>query len=238
MKYCERCDVSLPKGQKAINDRHGRWLCQPCHDIELAEHKEKAEAHLREVKGKTGRRRNLAVPVVVGAVVCALALYAWNQRSQAASASSQIEQARLLHYRAHDASLADRVEGMTSSERETWESKQLDDLVTRLASADSALKLSETLRDNLRWLRPILAPTCVGLDGATWNVFVVRGWHGLAADEQRSAVEDIDRLVRAFGSDKVDDWVLRDAGMEVGGRRADELWTSKQVSAEPSLAGS
>lgn len=243
MRYCERCNGSLAKGQKAVHDRHGRWLCQPCHDEELREHKEKAEAHLREAhagggKGRGGTRLNPAIVVAVAVTVIGLAAFGWMRRAESARAFDRIASAQLEYYRGQDAALADRVAAMGRSERRAWE---LEALQRQAGSVDGwdperRTKLHDAIHTQLWAQRQIFPDVFIAGDPAAPRVLVRSEWHALTGEEQADAVATLDRLISVLVAERVP-WSLLDAALPVGGRRDDGVWSSKPAAPKVSDAG-
>lgn len=227
MRFCDRCQASVPKHAKLIQTRHKQWVCEPCHEEEVRELKAKAQAHLQEKKAHPGQgpsRAGLWIGALVGIAALGVAGFLLTQERGEAMG---LEESRDAYYRWRHPDLLERVAVGAVLSQEDIERVRRRAEAARAAEDDPAYQaLVRGLRDELGARRSLLAdPAAFEWEGRPC-VFVTEEWHGLSAADQLSAVEDCDRAVAA-AFHETRPWSVHDGRAPVGGRREDGLWASK-----------
>lgn len=233
MRFCDRCEASIPKTAKIIHTRHNQWLCAPCHDAEVAQLKAQAEAHLRHRGEKPRPAPKNPLPWIIGGVATvAVAAVAIALNADSADALSAEEaQAAFLEWR-HGDDLA-RERGQTAEEREATarERRMRRAEALRTAAEDARYQdVERLLKSELGSQAHLLSTPCALEEDGVPTLLVNLDWHGLPGDEQMVIASTADRVVSAvFGEPR--SWTFKDGPFPVGGRdssEADDIWVSRQ----------
>lgn len=228
MRFCDACEKSIPKNAKTIHTRHGKWLCAPCHDLEVAELKERAEAHLRERQEHPRSNRSTTTWTVVGVSLIAIVGVAFFMHDQNADAMSADEaQAAYLSWR-HDAELKE-MRSLTDNARTEREQALRTQRAeaAKVASNDPTFQSFERMvRQELKLQVSYVENPCAILEADALSILVNPSWHALDGEEQLEFTETVDRVVTAVFKG-ARDWSFKDGPFSVGGRRSDSLWASR-----------
>lgn len=230
MRFCDRCETSIPNTAKQIHTRHNQWLCAPCHDKEVLELKERAEAHLRErQEHPKGPARNTTLWSLVSVGVVAIISVAWVLHDKNAEALSADEaRAGYLEWR-HSAEL-EALQALSESDREQRDQEQSKERTAALevAAEDAMFQSFERMvRQELKLRTAMIADPCALMEDDSLILLVTPAWHGLEAVDQIETAETVDRVVTAVFKGQRN-WAFADGSFPVGGRRADGVWASRR----------
>ena len=229
MRFCDRCETSIPNTAKQIHTRHNEWLCAPCHDKEVLELKERAEAHLRErQEHPKGAARNSTLWSLVGVGVIAIISVAWVLHEKNAEALSADEaRAGYLEWR-HGAEI-EKQRALSESAREDSEralSERRAEGIKATADDVTFQSFERMVRQELKLQTTLIENPCALMEGNSLILVATAEWHDLAAEEQIEVAETVDRVVTAvFKGER--NWSFMDGPFAVGGRRADGIWSSR-----------